>query len=412
MLLTFEPGDTPVGRELRRIVLDPATGALADRTEVLLYAADKAEHVDTVVRPALDRGQVVVTDRYVDSTLAYQGAGRALDVAEVERRGPLGDRRPAPAPHRRARPRPRAGAGPLRGPRPDRGRVAGVPPAGPGRLRRDGRRRPGALPRRSTPGPASRRSPPPCASGSPPCSGGPRARCPRDTVWDGLVGQHAAVEALRRAAGGRGDEPLLAVHRAAGLRALERRDRLRRRPAVRARRRGPRRLRRVPRLPHRAGRLARRRLGDPHREALDRRRRGPRPGPPRRAGARRPALAGPVVEDADRLTDAACNALLKAIEEPTDRTVWMLCAPTVDDVLPTIRSRCRLVTLTTPTAEDVAGFLVRTDGRARRAGVVRRPRQPGPHRPGPGAGPRRGHPQPAPRGGLAARPGSPPWAPA
>jgi DNA polymerase-3 subunit delta' len=69
-----------------------------------------------------------------------------------------------------------------------------------------------------------------------------------------------------------------------------------------------------------------------------------------------------VVEDADRLTEGACNALLKAIEEPTDRTVWMLCAPTVDDVLPTIRSRCRLVTLTTPTAEDVAGFLVRTLG--------------------------------------------------
>lgn len=69
-----------------------------------------------------------------------------------------------------------------------------------------------------------------------------------------------------------------------------------------------------------------------------------------------------VVEDADRLTDQACNALLKAIEEPTERTVWMLCAPTVDDVLPTIRSRCRLVTLTTPTADDVAAFLTRTDG--------------------------------------------------
>ncbi|GAB3762043.1 DNA polymerase-3 subunit delta' [Nocardioides ginsengisegetis] len=69
-----------------------------------------------------------------------------------------------------------------------------------------------------------------------------------------------------------------------------------------------------------------------------------------------------IVEDADRLTDQACNALLKAIEEPTDRTVWMLCAPTVEDVLPTIRSRCRLVTLTTPTAEDVAAFLRRTDG--------------------------------------------------
>ncbi len=73
--LTFEPGDTPVGRDLRRIVLDPETGDLSPRTEALLYAADKAEHVDTVVLPALADGEVVVTDRYVDSSLAYQGAG-------------------------------------------------------------------------------------------------------------------------------------------------------------------------------------------------------------------------------------------------------------------------------------------------------------------------------------------------
>jgi dTMP kinase len=85
VLLTFEPGDTVVGRELRRIVLSPETGQLSDRTEALLYAADKAEHVDTVVQPALDRGDVVITDRYVDSTLAYQGAGRSLVVEEVER---------------------------------------------------------------------------------------------------------------------------------------------------------------------------------------------------------------------------------------------------------------------------------------------------------------------------------------
>ncbi|NYI45284.1 DNA polymerase-3 subunit delta' [Nocardioides aromaticivorans] len=65
-----------------------------------------------------------------------------------------------------------------------------------------------------------------------------------------------------------------------------------------------------------------------------------------------------IVEDADRLTEQACNALLKAIEEPNGRTVWMLCAPTVEDVLPTIRSRCRLVTLSTPTTPEVAGFLV------------------------------------------------------
>jgi len=67
-----------------------------------------------------------------------------------------------------------------------------------------------------------------------------------------------------------------------------------------------------------------------------------------------------IVEDADRLTEQACNALLKAIEEPTPRTVWMLCAPTVEDVLTTIRSRCRLVTLTTPAPADVAAFLSRT----------------------------------------------------
>ena len=69
-----------------------------------------------------------------------------------------------------------------------------------------------------------------------------------------------------------------------------------------------------------------------------------------------------VVEDADRLTDQAANALLKAIEEPTERTVWLLCAPTVEDVLPTIRSRTRLVVLATPSVVDVTDFLVRTEG--------------------------------------------------
>src|SRR4029077_4883135 len=85
VLLTFEPGDTAVGKEVRRIVLDPATGELSDRTEMLLYAADKAEHVDTVVVPALERADVVSPARYVDSPLAYQGAGRTLAIDEVER---------------------------------------------------------------------------------------------------------------------------------------------------------------------------------------------------------------------------------------------------------------------------------------------------------------------------------------
>lgn len=84
VLLTREPGGTEVGARLRSILLDPATGHLSPRTEALVYAADKAEHVDAVVLPALERGEVVVTDRYVDSTLAYQGAGRAIDAAELE----------------------------------------------------------------------------------------------------------------------------------------------------------------------------------------------------------------------------------------------------------------------------------------------------------------------------------------
>jgi dTMP kinase len=84
VVLTHEPGDTEVGRQLRGIVLDPATGDISPRTETLLYAADKAEHVERVVLPALARGSVVVTDRYVDSTIAYQGDGRDLSVEEVE----------------------------------------------------------------------------------------------------------------------------------------------------------------------------------------------------------------------------------------------------------------------------------------------------------------------------------------
>lgn len=93
---TFEPGDTAVGAQLRAIVLDPATGDLADRTEALLYAADKAEHVHTVVEPALARGEVVITDRYVDSSLAYQGTGRGIDRDELEHvlRWATGDLRP------------------------------------------------------------------------------------------------------------------------------------------------------------------------------------------------------------------------------------------------------------------------------------------------------------------------------
>jgi dTMP kinase len=85
VVLTREPGATAVGSRLRDILLDPLTGTLSTRTEALLYAADKAEHVDTEIVPALLRGAVVITDRFVDSTLAYQGAGRQLRGEDVER---------------------------------------------------------------------------------------------------------------------------------------------------------------------------------------------------------------------------------------------------------------------------------------------------------------------------------------
>jgi dTMP kinase len=82
---TFEPGDSPVGAMIRHIVLDPATGEMSPRAEALLYAADKAQHIFSVVGPALRRGAVVVCDRYVDSMLAYQGGGRVLQLEDVER---------------------------------------------------------------------------------------------------------------------------------------------------------------------------------------------------------------------------------------------------------------------------------------------------------------------------------------
>ena len=82
---TFEPGDSPVGAMIRHIVLDPATGEMSPRAEALLYAADKAQHIFSVVGPALRRGAVVVCERYVDSMLAYQGGGRVLQLEDVER---------------------------------------------------------------------------------------------------------------------------------------------------------------------------------------------------------------------------------------------------------------------------------------------------------------------------------------
>jgi dTMP kinase len=81
---TREPGGTDLGATLREIVLH-SSGFVAPRAEALLYAADRAQNIAEVVKPALDRGNIVIQDRYVDSSLAYQGAGRDLDPVEVLR---------------------------------------------------------------------------------------------------------------------------------------------------------------------------------------------------------------------------------------------------------------------------------------------------------------------------------------
>ena len=81
---TFEPGDTAVGAQVRQIVLHSQLD-LCPRAEALLYAVDKAQHVVEVVKPALAGGMIVISDRYVDSTIAYQGAGRVFSAEEVSR---------------------------------------------------------------------------------------------------------------------------------------------------------------------------------------------------------------------------------------------------------------------------------------------------------------------------------------
>jgi len=84
-VVTFEPGATWLGVRVRDLVLNPASGPICPAAEALLYIADKAQHVAEVVRPAMDDGAVVVSDRYTDSVIAYQGAGRELDADDVER---------------------------------------------------------------------------------------------------------------------------------------------------------------------------------------------------------------------------------------------------------------------------------------------------------------------------------------
>ncbi len=128
VLVTREPGGTELGEKIREVLLDPKTGKLDARSEALLFAAARAQTVTSVIRPALAEGKVVICDRYVDSSLAYQGWARGLGEhrrAHAERLGHAG---PVPRPRdpaaRRARARP---ASLDRGPRPHGAGGAGLP---------------------------------------------------------------------------------------------------------------------------------------------------------------------------------------------------------------------------------------------------------------------------------------------
>ena len=240
VLLTHEPGDTEVGKKVRADRARPGhrRARRPHRGAALRRRQGRARR-DASSLPALARGAVVVTDRYVDSTLAYQGAGRAIPDDELERvaRWATGDLRPhltvlLDLPTRR---RP----DPVRDPRPDRGRVAGVPRARPRGVPALAVGRPRALPRRRRhpaadrdrrPDPAPARAP--ARPGRPPRTG---SRSSMTSVWSTWSARRGGGRALQRAVARRHD-PCLAVHRPAGLGPLQRGDRLRGRAAVRARR--------------------------------------------------------------------------------------------------------------------------------------------------------------------------------
>ncbi len=83
VVLTREPGGTPIGDQIRAILHDPRNTAMDARAEILLFSASRAQHVARLIRPALARGEIVISDRYADSTLAYQGYGRGLDLERL-----------------------------------------------------------------------------------------------------------------------------------------------------------------------------------------------------------------------------------------------------------------------------------------------------------------------------------------
>lgn len=84
VVATREPGGTAIAEKIREVLLDPANHEMGDRTEALLFAAGRAEHVHHLIRPALERGEIVISDRFMDSSIVYQGMGRGLGAQDVK----------------------------------------------------------------------------------------------------------------------------------------------------------------------------------------------------------------------------------------------------------------------------------------------------------------------------------------
>jgi dTMP kinase len=84
VVVTRQPGGTELGLHLRKLLLSGKSNSIADRTELLLYAADRSQHVEQVIKPAIQDGAIVLCDRYTDSTIAYQGWGRGLDISLID----------------------------------------------------------------------------------------------------------------------------------------------------------------------------------------------------------------------------------------------------------------------------------------------------------------------------------------
>ncbi len=315
VLVTRQPGGTPLGAQIRELVLHG--DHVAPRAEALLFAADKAHHVEELIRPALAAGRVVITDRYTDSSIAYQGAGRHLGADEIRELQHWA----------------------VGGLFPDLTIILDVTPE-------VGRARRGDL--------------------------HDRLEAEADDfhwawsvmsngVWRDLVGQEPTIETLSRAVA----DPAAMTHawlftgppgsgRSTAARAFA--------AALQCPTGG-------------CGECieCRTALDGSHADVdvvsteglsikVEKARQLVQ------LAAMRPSVGRYriiIIEDADRLTaytDAPANALLKALEEPTPRTVWMLCAPSLEDVIVTIRSRSRHVRLRTPPVEAVADLLQRRDG--------------------------------------------------